>query len=108
MTYPSDGPFRRRMKDSRRLRAWICRVVFSWINPNGNTAYHKGMTQLIWDVRHQFAFRHLGTQTNRESRSRGLPRTKELSPKQDSMGFPRERVLNNERGSAKQITSATL
>jgi hypothetical protein len=36
------------------------------------------------------------------------PGPKSYPQKQDSMGFPSERVLNNERGSAKQITSATL
>lgn len=68
---PSDGPSRRSTKDNRRLHRGICCVGVSLRTPRGDTANHKSVPQLMWDVRRWFAFRALAPQTGQTSRCWG-------------------------------------
>ena len=88
MAYPSDGPFRRCINDSRRLHAGICRVVLSLMNPNGNTAYHRGMTQLSWVVRHQFALPPRDTNKSSKPQRRFVPDQRAI-PKNKTRWIPK-------------------
>jgi hypothetical protein len=108
MAYPSDRPFRRYIKGNWRLRLGICRVVRSLINPNGNTAYQRGGPNSFGTC--GTGLRSVTSERKRVERvvAEGRPGPKSYPQKQDSMGFPSERVLNDERGSARQNTSVTL